>query len=64
MNCPVMNFLTQKLGNLIKNIIVLQEQLENKKCYEIQTEVIFFYLKVLLFFSYSKLSNLNLMVKD
>lgn len=59
-----MNFLTQKLGNLIKNIIVLQEQLENKKCYEIQTEVIFFYLKVLLFFSYSKLSNLNLMVKD
>lgn len=64
MNCPVMNFLTQKLSNLIKNIIVLQEQLENKKCYEIQTEVIFFYLKVLLFFSYSKLSNLNLMVKD
>lgn len=64
MNCPVMNFLTQKLGNLIKNIIVLQEQLENKKCYEIQTEVIFFYLKVLLFFSYSKLSNLNLLVKD
>lgn len=63
MNCPVMNFLTQKLSNLIKNIIVLQEQLENKKCYEIQTEVIFFYLKVL-FFSYSKLSNLNLMVKD
>lgn len=32
MNCPVMNFLTQKLSNLIKNIIVLQEQLENKKC--------------------------------